>query len=67
MASFLLREAPRAFHAFRATAPRPVQFPQKPAASLFRRYLATPAAEQPRLRLGSTGGTLRRKDKWETG
>ncbi len=54
MANLLPRTALRAVYTIRAAAGRPVQL-QKPAAPLLGRFLATPAAEQPRLRLGSTG------------
>lgn len=61
MASYLSRTAPRAFNAsLRAAAARSALRPasiQRPATPLFRRFLQTPA-EQPRLRLGSTGTTL---------
>jgi hypothetical protein len=62
MAGFLPRTAPRAFQSFRAAAPRPTKFLQKPAAPLFRRFLATPVGERPRLLLGSTGGFLQFMD-----
>ncbi len=62
MASFLPRTAPRAFQSFRAAAPRPTRFLPKPAAPLFRHFLATPAGERPRLLLGSTGEFLQIMD-----
>jgi hypothetical protein len=49
MASFMFRTAPRAIQQL-----RPAQISKRPAAPLFRRFLTT-QAEQPRLRLGSTG------------
>ena len=55
MANLSFRAAPRAFHSLRRGASRPTQSLRKPATPLFRRFLATPAGEQPRLRLGSTG------------
>ncbi|PMD14207.1 AhpC/TSA family thioredoxin peroxidase [Hyaloscypha hepaticicola] len=61
MASFLPRTAPRAFHSLRAATPRPTRFLQKPAAPLFRRFLATPAGERPRLLLGSTAPNFQAK------
>ncbi|KAE8446524.1 hypothetical protein EG329_011856 [Mollisiaceae sp. DMI_Dod_QoI] len=63
MTSFIPRTAPRALHALRAAGSRPVQVQlRKPAAPLFRRFLATPAiAEQPRLRLGSTAPNFKAK------
>jgi len=60
MVSFIPRTAPRAFHALRAASVRSTQL-RKPATPLFRRFLATPAAEQPRLRLGSTAPNFQAK------
>jgi len=62
MASLIPCTAPRAFHTLRAASIRPIQL-SKPAITtpLFRRFLATPAAEQPRLRLGSTAPNFQAK------
>ncbi|KAF1985812.1 mitochondrial peroxiredoxin-like protein Prx1 [Aulographum hederae CBS 113979] len=61
MVSFLPRAAPRAVRSFAKPSLRPQFAVQRPAQPLFRRFLATPATEQPRLRLGSVAPNFKAK------
>ncbi len=60
MAIILRRAAPRAFNALRAASLQPAQL-ARPTTPLFRRF-STTQAEQPRLRLGSTGAFPNQRD-----
>lgn len=61
MASLIPRTAPRVFGASFTPVLRCQSFLSRPATPLFRRYLATPADEQPRLRLGSVAPNFKAK------
>ncbi|KAK3064136.1 peroxiredoxin 1 [Coniosporium uncinatum] len=61
MAFSLPRAAPRALRNFAKASARPRIPLQRPAQPLFRRYLATPSSEQPRLRLGSVAPNFQAK------
>ncbi|KAK5013618.1 peroxiredoxin 1 [Cryomyces antarcticus] len=61
MASLLPRSVLRSFNSSLRAAARPSIHLQRPAAPLFRRFLATPTAEQPRLRLGSVAPNFKAK------
>ncbi|KAK3081319.1 peroxiredoxin 1 [Coniosporium uncinatum] len=57
----LPRAAPRALRSFAKASARPQVPLRRPAQPLFRRYLATPSSEQPRLRLGSVAPNFQAK------